>query len=241
MADLPRIETLRRRVESDPASFAFAPLAEEYRKAGLLKDAIEICRVGLARHPAYVSARATLGRALLEAGDVEAARGELEKVLKTAPENLTALKGLAAIHLRSGEVPQAVARLRLALSLSPADRDLHDWLATATNAPAGAPSLVQGALRVDPDQSRPGTAAPPDVPARPDRAADGLGARSAGERRAAAAGDLGEHAIGDESAGGAAAGFPAEDPSLVGLHRFLAQIERARALVSSHSASSVLR
>ena len=98
MAENPRIEELRRRVQADPASIAFAALAEEFRRVGRYDDAIETCRTGLLRHPAYLSARVTLGRALIETGDYDAAREELETVLRSAPENLAAIRGLAQIH-----------------------------------------------------------------------------------------------------------------------------------------------
>jgi hypothetical protein len=103
MADNPRIEELRRRVLADPASIAFAALAEEYRRIGHYDEAIETCRTGLLRHPAYLSARVTLGRALIETGDYEAAREELQTVLRSAPENLAAIRGLAQIHERMGQ------------------------------------------------------------------------------------------------------------------------------------------
>ena len=102
MAENPRIEELRRRVQADPASIAFAALAEEFRRVGRYEEAIEACRTGLQRHPAYLSARVTLGRALIEMGDYEGAREELQTVLRTAPENLAAIRGLAQIHERLG-------------------------------------------------------------------------------------------------------------------------------------------
>jgi hypothetical protein len=98
----PRIEELRRRVLADPASIAFAALAEEFRRCGRNEEAIETCRQGLQRHPAYLSARVTLGRALIEVGDYEDARTELELVLQSAPENLVAIRGLAQVHERLG-------------------------------------------------------------------------------------------------------------------------------------------
>ena len=103
MADSPRIEELKRRVQSDPASIAFAALAEEYRRAGRFAEAIETCTTGLVRHPSYLSAHVTLGRALIEVGRLPEARTELEYVLKLAPENLAAIRGLAEIHHRIGE------------------------------------------------------------------------------------------------------------------------------------------
>ncbi len=103
MADSPRIEELKRRVHSDPASIAFAALAEEYRRAQRFEEAIETCTAGLIRHPSYLSAHVTLGRALIEVGRLEDARNELEYVLRLAPENLAAIRGLAEIHDRLGE------------------------------------------------------------------------------------------------------------------------------------------
>jgi tetratricopeptide (TPR) repeat protein len=102
MAENPRIDELRRRVQADPASIAFAALAEEFRRVGRYDEAVETCRTGLQRHPAYLSARVTLGRALIETGELEAAREELDTVLRSAPENLAAIRGLAQIHERLG-------------------------------------------------------------------------------------------------------------------------------------------
>jgi tetratricopeptide (TPR) repeat protein len=103
MAENFRIEELRRRVQMDPASIAFAALAEEYRRVGRYDEAVATCRAGLQRHPAYLSARVTLGRALLEMGRFDDARVELEHVLRVAPENLAAIRGLAELHRKGGE------------------------------------------------------------------------------------------------------------------------------------------
>jgi tetratricopeptide (TPR) repeat protein len=90
----PRIEELRRRVESDPASIAFAQLAEEYRRGGDHEQAIEVCRTGLAQYPSYLSARVTLARALTGLGRIAEARAELERVLQVAPDNIAAKRAL---------------------------------------------------------------------------------------------------------------------------------------------------
>jgi predicted Zn-dependent protease len=107
MTETPRLEELKRRVQRDPASISFAALAEEYRRLGMFPEAIETCRAGLLRHPSYVSARVTLGRALVEVGDFDEASAELEQVLRSAPENLAAIRALADIHRRRGEVSDA--------------------------------------------------------------------------------------------------------------------------------------
>ena len=133
MADSQRIEDLRRRVHKDPASIAFAQLAEELRRAGSLDEAIETCRAGLALHPTYLSARVTLGRALLETNALDEACKELETVLKGAPENLAAIRGLAEIFQRQGKLPEALAQYRAALALAKNDPDLQQTVEELSN------------------------------------------------------------------------------------------------------------
>ena len=120
-----RLEDLRRRVQQDPSSIAFAQLGEEYRRAGQLQDAVEVCRAGLAIHPGYLSARVTLGRALLDLQQFDAAQQELERVLKSAAENLAAIRGLAEIHHKRGSLAEALAQYRAALVIARNDPDLE--------------------------------------------------------------------------------------------------------------------
>jgi tetratricopeptide (TPR) repeat protein len=134
VADNPRIEELRRRVQKDPASIAFAQLAEEYRRAGSYEDAIAACRSGLAIHPGYLSARVTLGRALLEVNDLDGAHAELDYVLKSAPENLAAIRGVAEIHHRRGQLPEALVFYKAALGLAKHDPDLEQTVAEISRA-----------------------------------------------------------------------------------------------------------
>jgi len=144
--DESRIEALRKRLQKDPGSIAFAQLAEEYRRAGSFDEAIEVCRAGLARHPGYLSARVTLGRALLEVGDVESAQRELSEVVRVAPENLSAIRGLADVHRKRGELPEALAQFKSAFEMASPDptieqivRDLRrDAVAPSAAAPQAA-------------------------------------------------------------------------------------------------------
>ena len=139
MPDHPRIEELRRRVKKDPASLAFAHLAEEYRRAGRFEEAIATCRAGLKAHPTYLSAKVTLGRALIEIGDLDAARDELHAVMTAAPDNLAAIRGLAEIHQRRGEHQEALDYYEWALEFAGRDADLArqiDDLKAAIRPPA---------------------------------------------------------------------------------------------------------
>jgi tetratricopeptide (TPR) repeat protein len=136
----PRIEDLRRRVHEDPASIAFAQLAEEYRRAGDCEEAIKVCEAGLALHPAYLSARVTLGRALFELGRYEEARAEFLRVLDAAPDNQTAFGTLAEIDRRThratfglrGDAAGVAARQSHRSSDDRVLAELEAWLAAIT-------------------------------------------------------------------------------------------------------------
>jgi tetratricopeptide (TPR) repeat protein len=149
VADSPRIQELRRRIQQDPASPAFAPLAEELRRAGRLQEAVKTCRSGLAIHPDYASARATLGRALLDLGDLDAALTELTRVLATAPEHLAALKGLGEIHSRRGQRDEALAAYRRARVLARDDAELARAIVTLESEVTGDPPATPASPRVD--------------------------------------------------------------------------------------------
>ena len=125
MADNQRIDDLRRRVQKDPSSIAFAQLAEECRRAGQFEEAVQVCEAGLKLHPGYLSARVTLGRALIELNDLDTALLELTTVLGSAPENLAAIRGVAEIHHRRHDLRAALAKYRAALALARNDPDLQ--------------------------------------------------------------------------------------------------------------------
>lgn len=85
----------RTALEESPA---FAHVAERFRRAGDLQRAVALCRDGLRTFPEHVSARVTLGLALLDLGQHADARAELRHALSRAPDNLAAIRGMAALH-----------------------------------------------------------------------------------------------------------------------------------------------
>jgi tetratricopeptide (TPR) repeat protein len=111
MTDNPRIEELRRRVQKEPASIAFAQLAEELRRSERFIEAVEVCRAGLEMYPGYLSVRVTLGRCLVELDRLDEAEQELEQVRVSAPENLAAIRALSKIQQRRRAVagPQSAS------------------------------------------------------------------------------------------------------------------------------------
>ncbi len=125
MAENPRITDLRKRLEREPGSRLFAQLAEELRKDGEYAEAIRVAKEGLQKHPAYPSARMTLGRALFDSGDVQSARVEFEGVLKGAPDNILASRLLAECFDKLGDLSAAIARYKTTLMMAPGDKQVQ--------------------------------------------------------------------------------------------------------------------
>jgi len=155
VASNPRVDDLRKRLDKEPGSRLFAQLAEELRKDGDLEEAIRVSREGLQKHPAYPSARMTLGRALLDTGDIAAARLEFETVLKGAPDNILASRFLGECLEALGDLAGARDRFKATLALAPGDKQVTAHLqelesklkkaSVAPSAPAAAASRAAAA------------------------------------------------------------------------------------------------
>jgi tetratricopeptide (TPR) repeat protein len=170
VADDTRIEGLRKRLQKDPGSIAFAQLAEEYRRVGRFQEAIDVCKAGLARHPGYLSARVTLGRALLVVGDIDAAQRELTDVLRVAPDNLSAIRGIAEVHRKKGEVPEALEQFRSAFEMASPDPSIEQVVRDLRREAMAAdlsPRRDGEASSFQPAPAGPGAAAQAHQPARP--------------------------------------------------------------------------
>lgn len=108
-----QLNQLRQRWERDPKSRAFLQLAEEYRRAARLDDAILVLRAGLKEQPNYLSAQVALGRCLVETGDAAAAIDILERAVARDPTQLVANKLLVEAYLATGQASRARERLDL--------------------------------------------------------------------------------------------------------------------------------
>jgi tetratricopeptide (TPR) repeat protein len=120
----PQIYHYLKRFQADPRSRVFAPLAEAYRKAGLLDEAIEICRDGIRHHPNFIGGKVALARALFDKGDYESTVKELEPVVLDAPDNLVAQKLLAEGCLILGRLAESLSAYKVLLFFMPHDQEI---------------------------------------------------------------------------------------------------------------------
>ncbi len=110
------------RLSREPSSQAFAALAEAYRRAGRVAEAVAVCREGLARYPAYSTARYILAKACRDGNDLATARAEIDRFLQAEPDHEPALRLAAECALRLADPRAAMARLRRLCVLDPDDR-----------------------------------------------------------------------------------------------------------------------
>lgn len=120
----PLIYDYLRKYQQDPSSRVFAPLAEAYRKAGLIDEAIEIAREGLAVHPRFVGGRVALARALFDKAQYAQVVQELEPVVQDVPDNLVAQKILGESCLMLGRVSEALSAYKMLLYFNPQDTEV---------------------------------------------------------------------------------------------------------------------
>jgi tetratricopeptide (TPR) repeat protein len=122
------IANLSSKLAANPESRIFAPLADAYRRAGRISEAIEICREGLRHHPDYLSGRLVLARCHDDAGDLDAAEEAFGEVLRREPRNVVALRALGEIALARDDPEAAAARYEEALALEPQNAELRERL-----------------------------------------------------------------------------------------------------------------
>jgi tetratricopeptide (TPR) repeat protein len=143
------IRRYEERLARDPESLAFATLADLYRKAGRISEAIVLCRDGLRRVPHYTTARLILAKTLLAAGELVAARTELDAILEGNPGDAECHRLLADVHRRRGDLEAAVRHLETAVRLDPGDRDAKAALRLLRPEPGGGPESGLGRVLRD--------------------------------------------------------------------------------------------
>lgn len=141
MQGSPRIDELRQKFHENPRRY-FAPLANEYRKAGDPEQAIAICRAHLAQQPGHMSGHVVYGQALYDARRPDEARAVFENALSLDPDNAIVLRQLGDIARESGDSAEARHWYGKALDLDPQNSEVAAYIAELAE-PLTGPEVMQ--------------------------------------------------------------------------------------------------
>ncbi|MBZ4644488.1 MAG: hypothetical protein JG767_2097 [Deferribacteraceae bacterium] len=131
------IEYFSKRLEENPKSKVFMPLAMAYLKLEKFDEVIEICTKGLDNNPDYIAAKTILAQAFLGKGMLNEAKGLLLEVATFSRDNYRANKLLGEIYRAEENIEKAIYYYRTAYFSSPEDlelKNLIEELATTVDA-----------------------------------------------------------------------------------------------------------
>ncbi len=123
------IRALSAQLAQDPQSLVFLRLAEALRRKGQLDAALRLAMNGLERHPHLADAHDLYARILTDKHDYERAFDEWDMAVRIAPHHTGALKGLAFLYFKVGDVAQAEAHLEQARKVEPDDPSIDQAIA----------------------------------------------------------------------------------------------------------------
>lgn len=124
------IRALSAQLAQDPQSLLFLRLGEALRRKGQLDAALRVAVNGLERHPHLADAHDLYARVLTDTHDYERAFDEWDMAVRIAPNHTGALKGLAFLYFKVGDLEQAEAHLELAQRIEPDDPSIAQAVAT---------------------------------------------------------------------------------------------------------------
>ena len=111
--------------QDDPKSKSFAPLAESYRKIGLIDEAIDICKEGIQANPDFFGGKVALARAYFDKKMHIQVRDILMPLIDKIPDNLIAQKLFADSCLVLGFIKDALTSYKMLLYFNPNDREAY--------------------------------------------------------------------------------------------------------------------
>ncbi len=123
------IRALSAQLAQDPQSLVFLRLGEALRRKGQLEGALRVAMNGLERHPHLADAHDLYARILTDKHDYERAFDEWDMAVRIAPHHTGALKGLAFLYFKVGDLVQAEAHLEQARKVEPDDPSIDQAIA----------------------------------------------------------------------------------------------------------------
>jgi tetratricopeptide (TPR) repeat protein len=113
------IEKYQILLERDPKSQVFAPLAEAYRRMGMIEEAFRIAVRGVQFNPNFGGGRIALAKIFLDRDNLPGAITELEKAVEFSADNIMAHSLLGECRLKNKQPKEALRSFKMVLFLMP--------------------------------------------------------------------------------------------------------------------------
>lgn len=122
MVEGPLIQKYLKALEENPRSRVFAPLAESYRRLGMLDRAIEILKDGMRYHPNYVAGYLSLAACYFDLGQFQLCYATLRPFVPNSRDNLRLQRLFAESCEKVGHEFEALETYKFLLFLNPKDK-----------------------------------------------------------------------------------------------------------------------
>lgn len=108
--------------KKNPRSRVFAPLAESFRKLGMLDDAYKILREGIRHHPNYALGYIVLAHCYYDQGKFELTYNTLRPIITQNADNISLQKIFAQACVHLGHLEEALDTYKYLLFMNPKDK-----------------------------------------------------------------------------------------------------------------------
>jgi tetratricopeptide (TPR) repeat protein len=108
--------------KKNPRSKVFAPLAEAFRKVGMIDDALKILKEGIRHHPNYALGYIVLAHCYYDLEKYELTYNTLRPIVSQNADNISLQKIFAQACIHLGHLEEALDTYKYLLFLSPRDK-----------------------------------------------------------------------------------------------------------------------
>lgn len=112
--------------EKNPRSRVFAPLAESFRKLGMIDDALKILREGIRHHPNYALGYIVLAHCYYDQEKYDLTYSTLRPIIAENADNISLQKIFAQACIHLGHLEEALEVYKYLLFMNPQDKFFAD-------------------------------------------------------------------------------------------------------------------
>lgn len=129
----PLIIKYEKQLEEDPRSRAFAPLAEAYRRVGLIENAFTVLKKGLRYNPDYLLGYLTLAQCYMDKGEYSLCYTTLRPLASQNRDNIKLQKLFGESAILTDNKEDALDTFKYLLFLQPKDQEIAQKVSVLEN------------------------------------------------------------------------------------------------------------